>query len=145
MAALKGACAMAAMGMGSLLQADEGDEDGSESEGEGRCDTKLKQDNVLTSDRIPKICINGKGENSGIKKWRQMIKQIGTLCELYLAGHEGMQLLANFPEFENQRITWDAFKKDVEAREIAKYASSIQVIVPTGNGLMKLSPFSRKK
>ena len=74
-----------------------------------------------------------------------MIKQIGTLCELYLAGHEGMQLLANFPEFENQRITWDAFKKDVEAREIAKYASSIQVIVPTGNGLMKLSPFSRKK
>ena len=66
-------------------------------------------------------------------------------CEGNALGLEGMQLLANFPEFENQRITWDAFKKDVEAREIAKYASSIQVIVPTGNGLMKLSPFSRKK
>ena len=120
--------AMAAMGMGSLLQADEGDEDGSESEGEGRCHSNVKEDNNLTSDRLPKICINGKGDNSGIKKWRQTIKQIDTLYQLFLAGHEGMQLPATFPEFENQPITWDAFKKDVEAREIAKYASSIQVI-----------------
>ena len=120
--------AMAAMGMGSLLQADDSDDDGSESEGEGRCDTNVKEENILTADRLPKICINGKGENSGIKKWRQTIKQIDALYQLYLAGHEEMQLPATFPEFENQPITWDAFKKDVEAREIAKYASSIQVI-----------------
>lgn len=125
--------AMAAMGMGSLLQVDEGDEDGSENEGEGRYDTNVKEDNTLTSDRLPKICINGKGGNSGINKWRQTIKQITTLYQLFLVGHEGMQLPATFPEFENQPIAWDAFKKDVEAREIAKYASSIQVIDAYGS------------
>ena len=121
--------AMAAMGMGSLLGGGESDEDDETSENNHR---KEKMECNAIVDILPKICINGKGEGSGIKKWRQTIKQIETLHQLYSSGMEGMQLPSTFPEFENQRITWDAFKKDVEAREMTKYASSVQVIEAYG-------------
>jgi len=114
--------AMAAMGMGSLLEPDD-DED------EKYVSTEVLNDKCkLTPTHLPKICINGKGEGSGIKKWRQTIKQMEALFQLYSAGMEGMQLPSTFAEFQSQRITWDAFKKDVEARELTKYASSVQVI-----------------
>lgn len=122
--------AMAAMGMGSLLGGGDSDEDDEKSR-KDRIKPEKKECNSIT-DGLPKICINGKGEGSGIKKWRQTIKQIETLHQLYSSGMEGMQLPNNFPEFENQRMTWDAFKKDVEAREMTKYASSVQVIEAYG-------------
>ena len=124
--------AMAAMGMGSLLGGGDTDEDEDDETSEKNYVKKEKMECSAIADILPKICINGKGEGSGIKKWRQTIKQIETLHQLYSTGAEGMQLPSTFPEFANQRITWDTFKKDVEAREMTKYASSVQVIEAYG-------------
>jgi len=80
--------------------------------------------------QFPKIHINGKGDSSGIKKWKQVTKQIVDLFELFKFSPEPIQLNPRqFPEFANEdSMNWASFVADVENRELSRYSASISVI-----------------
>jgi hypothetical protein len=77
---------------------------------------------------MPKIHINGKGENSGLKKWKQVLKEIEYLYDLFRS-EEGMVLpRRQFPDFYGQHVTWHSFNVQVQDRELNKYTASINVV-----------------
>jgi UvrD/REP helicase N-terminal domain len=84
---------------------------------------------------FPKIHINGRGENSGMKKWKQVTKQIEALFALFEGSLDStnknneMSLPPRqFPEFSNLNVTWQMFTAECQDRELSKYAASIGVI-----------------
>jgi len=78
---------------------------------------------------LPKIHINGKGENSGRKKWKSVLKQITFLYDLYKSGDEGIILPKDrFPEFYGIKTTWGSFISEVEVRELNRYVATIAVV-----------------
>jgi hypothetical protein len=77
---------------------------------------------------IPKIHLNGKGENSGAGKWKGVFKKIGHLCKLFEAKPGGVQLpVQDFPEFEDQYIDWTSFVQLCENMELSRYYTIISV------------------
>jgi superfamily I DNA/RNA helicase len=78
---------------------------------------------------IPKFHINGRGENSGMKKWKQVISQIEHLYRLFAAPEDGYLLPpAQFPEFANRKLTWKDFSDQVKDRELNRYTASVMVV-----------------
>jgi hypothetical protein len=87
-----------------------------------------EQDDTVPLD-IPKIHLNGKGENSGAGKWKGVFKKIGHLYKLFEARPGAMQLPAqDFPEFESQDIDWTSFVQLCESMELSKYYTIISVV-----------------
>lgn len=77
---------------------------------------------------LPKIHINGKGEASGLKLWKQVLKQIEHLYALFMS-EEGMVLpRRQFPELFGQHVTWHSFGKQVKDREMNRFVASINVV-----------------
>jgi hypothetical protein len=78
---------------------------------------------------IPRIALNGKGENSGARKWGGVIKSIEYLYNLFAAQGQSMKLpVQYFPDFENQEIDWKSFVKVCQDRELTRYATTISVV-----------------
>jgi hypothetical protein len=87
-----------------------------------------EQDDTAPLD-LPKIHLNGKGENSGAGKWKGVFKKIGYLYKLFQAKPERLQLPAqDFPEFEGQDINWTLFVQLCESMELSKYYTIISVV-----------------
>ena len=87
-----------------------------------------KEDDTVPLD-IPKIHLNGKGENSGAGKWNGVFKKIGHLYMLFEAMPGGMQLpVQDFPEFDGQDIDWTSFVQLCENMELSKYYTIISVV-----------------
>jgi superfamily I DNA/RNA helicase len=77
---------------------------------------------------MPKFHINGKGDNSGLKKWRQVKNQVEHIYALF-ASTDGMVLpRRQFPEFAGQPITWQSFVIQVRDREINRLVASMNVV-----------------
>ena len=101
---------------------------------EGDVDVSARSEPQIATD-FPKIHINGRGENSGMKKWKQVTKQIETLYGLFERSLESsnenneMSLPPKqFPEFANSNVSWQMFTTECRDRELSKYAASIGVI-----------------
>eukprot|EP00592_Proboscia_alata_P001278 CAMPEP_0194373956 /NCGR_PEP_ID=MMETSP0174-20130528/22325_1 /TAXON_ID=216777 /ORGANISM="Proboscia alata, Strain PI-D3" /LENGTH=925 /DNA_ID=CAMNT_0039153245 /DNA_START=461 /DNA_END=3238 /DNA_ORIENTATION=+ len=78
---------------------------------------------------FPKIHINGKGENSGVNKWKLVMKQISYIYDLYNSGTAGLVLPREaFPEFRGETVTWDSFLIECENREITRFHASMYVV-----------------
>lgn len=77
---------------------------------------------------LPKIHVNGKGENSGRKKWKSVLKQITFLYDLYKS--EGGCILPKdrFPEFQGKHITWNAYVGQVESLELSRFYAPTSVV-----------------
>jgi len=92
----------------------------------------------LNEIRLPKIHINGQGASSGLQKWKTVLKEIGQLFELYKTAPNGMVLdRKKFHEFGGETVTWESFRKQVETRELSRYASTINVISTFGEKTME--------
>jgi ATP-dependent exoDNAse (exonuclease V) beta subunit len=77
---------------------------------------------------MPKIHINGKGENSGLKKWKKVLNQIEHVYALFIS-EDGMVLpRRQFPEFFGQHVTWFFFVEQVQVREINRFVAAMNVV-----------------
>ncbi|KAL7464606.1 hypothetical protein ACHAXS_004946 [Conticribra weissflogii] len=99
-------------------------------------------DSILRDKEIPKFHINhinGRGEFSGIKRWRKTMSQIEHLYDLYMAEEVGRRLPRDmFPEFaEDSHITWVAFLEAFIPRELTKYSQAVQLIIAYKKNTMK--------
>jgi superfamily I DNA/RNA helicase len=85
-------------------------------------------DDVVRLD-LPKFHINGKGEFSGMSRWKKIVKEIEVLYELNVDRFHRMVLpKSNFPEFYDEEVSWDDFTTTVETRELSKYIPTITVL-----------------
>mmetsp|Transcript_5128 Transcript_5128/g.10731 ORF Transcript_5128/g.10731 Transcript_5128/m.10731 type:complete len:1082 (-) Transcript_5128:667-3912(-) len=126
--------ALALMGLSSLQQ--QGCDDDTVGDNSSYNDEELETDSfdvdsILRDTEIPKFHINGRGESSGIKRWRTSMSQIEHLYDLYMAKEGGGSLPRDmFPEFsEASHITWDSFLEAFVARELTKYSQAVQLII----------------
>jgi hypothetical protein len=88
---------------------------------------------------MPKFHINGRGENSGMKKWKQILKELEHLYLLYTAGEDLLTLpAALFAEFANQKVSWKSFTETVKDRELNRYAASVMVVTAFRKDTMKV-------
>jgi superfamily I DNA/RNA helicase len=88
---------------------------------------------------IPKFHINGRGESSGLKKWKQILKELEHLYLLYTAGEDLLTLPgALFSEFANQKVSWTSFTEQVKNRELNRYAASVMVVTEFRKDTMKV-------
>jgi len=80
---------------------------------------------------LPKIHINGEGEQSGLSLWYQTLQLIRDIYAIYDAGPTGVQLNVNkFPEFASFGgwITWWEFCQECDDRELQKYSNGVLVV-----------------
>lgn len=134
--------AMDLLGLGALkkhkatnTEIDSDDEE--EKEGEGTVDDDDIND-MVTSEidptNLPKIHINGKGENSGFKKFRSASREIRYLYELYMSKDETSFIPMTLPptvfrDFANDgAITWEEFIELCIVRDITKYVSAMSIV-----------------
>jgi len=95
----------------------------------GSGEEKQEENSTESPICIPKIHINGRGQNSGRRKWYAVFKQISFLHGLFMTGENGTSLpVKQFKEWKGRNITWKEFVSDVELREQEKYAQSVIVV-----------------
>jgi len=114
------------------------------------------ENNLLyeTAHALPKIHINGFGENSGRKAWLSIFKLIGAVYELFEL-HEDNQdesaaattkLAPNlFPEFADKFVSWPMFCEDVQDREMYRYMVPISVVTTYQEYTMEAVDLFRKQ
>jgi superfamily I DNA/RNA helicase len=84
---------------------------------------------------IPKIHLNGKGPNSGARKWRGAINEIEQLYHLF-SGPIALPA-KNFPDFDGRLIDWNTFVTTCKNRELTRYSMSISVVQKFGKSTME--------
>jgi AAA domain/UvrD-like helicase C-terminal domain len=83
---------------------------------------------------LPKIHINGNGENSGMKLWKKTLKVIDGVFQLFRtekeSGDSGWLKLDSklFPDFAGRTVTWSSFVDECEQRELQRYNNAIHVV-----------------
>mmetsp|Transcript_27674 Transcript_27674/g.65824 ORF Transcript_27674/g.65824 Transcript_27674/m.65824 type:complete len:1040 (+) Transcript_27674:188-3307(+) len=88
----------------------------------------------LDSENWPRFHINGKGDNSGIKKWRKAMKEVRILSDLWSnRDQEGNQIEMllppkEFPDFANEPVTWDTFCQQCQEKELGRYAMAVSIV-----------------
>ena len=129
------------LGLGALKHPTNSDSaDGSAEEESVYPPVKDEVDNMIS---LPKIFINGKGENSGRRKYSKATKQIRKLYELYMnrdeSGFLPMTLPAKeFRDFVNEGpITWTAFIELYTVKELTKYTMAVSIISTYGENTLK--------
>eukprot|EP00956_Cyclotella_meneghiniana_P025124 scaffold51741_cov86-Cyclotella_meneghiniana.AAC.5 len=99
--------------------------------------TEVDYDSLM--ENMPKICINGKGEVSGVKGWTKAIKQIEHLHQLFMAREDGCSLPHNlFPEFaDDDKITWSDFMNAYKLQDLTNYTKAVNVVMTYGKNTIE--------
>mmetsp|Transcript_30586 Transcript_30586/g.64706 ORF Transcript_30586/g.64706 Transcript_30586/m.64706 type:complete len:1199 (+) Transcript_30586:90-3686(+) len=90
---------------------------------------------MIDTENLPKLHINGKGETSGAGKWKQSLREIRHLYELYTNKDENGQHLPmtlpakEFRDFANEdSVTWGSFIETCNIKDITKYNMALRII-----------------
>lgn len=95
----------------------------------GQINDSLKE---LSSEIMPKIHLNGRGKESGTAKFKDTVKYIEELYDLYKASQldqTSIQLnKRRFPEFNGKLWTWSEFVREVKDSELNRYVAAIGIV-----------------
>ena len=74
---------------------------------------------------VPRFAINGSGENSGLAKWRTVVKEIGH----FAAVHSGSKSVVPLPDFEGETYaTFEELIDDITTRELNRYGQHVSIV-----------------
>lgn len=92
---------------------------------------------LLTTDGAVdlKIALLGDGPSSGAKKWLSVLKDIKSFYRLYK--HE-TSTLPLYDWEDEEIVTWNSVKNDIEQREITKYGLHVNIIELYGDETLEL-------
>jgi superfamily I DNA/RNA helicase len=82
---------------------------------------------------LPKIHINGRGEQSGLKLWKKSIQLIEAVYALYRLEKQDPSAMTQlddqlFPDFARKQVTWTVFRDECTQKELSKYNNVIGVV-----------------
>jgi len=122
--------AMDMLGLGALKNPGRerhSDEEGGLSDDDDMTDVESKE-LFMNLDKFPKFHINGEGEMSGMGRWRTATHQIRSLYELWSSRDVVALPAKHFPDFADEKLTWNGFAETCQIKEITKYEMAAAIV-----------------
>jgi len=113
---------------------DDDDEDDELYETVGNEPEQFRPSPIYNGDNsIPKIHINGRGENSGLRLWKKSLQLVESVYDLYKSAKEDPTATTVldpklFPDFARKRVNWQSFVAECETKELSRYNNVILIV-----------------